>query len=201
MVGSGREMNVTPISGHGGDVVSHGRPPMTPPVEAPAELSPAELSAIVDPASLLDRAWALEPLARWHERSATLDRLQELLDADVTPGVTARPGLAPRAAGRTGDRGRDDEPATGGPESGRAGHRRGRPFPPDRPWPRAARRRAGPRLDRDRGRDPEGRPRLCRRGRAVRGARETENGRGRHCFDAAIRCGSRVRATYCAPKR
>ena len=58
---------------------------MTPLVEAPVVLSPAALAAIVEPATLLDRAWALEPLARWQERSAVLDRLQELLDKGMPP--------------------------------------------------------------------------------------------------------------------
>ena len=38
-----------------------------------------------DPNALLERAWALEPLALWSERSAALDRLEELLAANAAP--------------------------------------------------------------------------------------------------------------------
>jgi DNA-binding SARP family transcriptional activator len=55
---------------------------MTVPVEPPEELS-----AAAGPAELLERAWALEPLAIWSERSAALDRLQELLEADGVPAA------------------------------------------------------------------------------------------------------------------
>jgi DNA-binding SARP family transcriptional activator len=48
-------------------------------VPAPDVLSPAALSALTDPAALLDRAWALEPALRLAERWEALDRLQELL--------------------------------------------------------------------------------------------------------------------------
>jgi DNA-binding SARP family transcriptional activator len=48
-------------------------------------LTETQLAAIKDPARLLDRAWALEPPLRLVERHATLDRLQELLDAGGPP--------------------------------------------------------------------------------------------------------------------
>ena len=47
---------------------------------SPGILSEAELAAIKDPAALLERAWALEPLSRYAERDAALDKLEELLD-------------------------------------------------------------------------------------------------------------------------
>ena len=37
------------------------------------------------PAELLERAWALEPLAAWGERSAVLDRLEDLLERHAAP--------------------------------------------------------------------------------------------------------------------
>jgi DNA-binding SARP family transcriptional activator len=54
-------------------------------VTAPPEITQAELATIADPAKLLDRAWALEPWARYSERAATLDALESLLDAGGAP--------------------------------------------------------------------------------------------------------------------
>ncbi|HEY4349338.1 MAG TPA: hypothetical protein VGM80_17310 [Gaiellaceae bacterium] len=62
---------------------------MTAPVETPDELSAPQPAAIADPAALLDHACALEPLALWTERSAVLDRLQELLDQGAAPAAPA----------------------------------------------------------------------------------------------------------------
>lgn len=58
---------------------------MSAPNETPEALSADALASVSDPAALLARAWALEPLARWSERSAALDRLAELLDAAAVP--------------------------------------------------------------------------------------------------------------------
>jgi hypothetical protein len=49
---------------------------------APPRLTDVELATIDDPSVLLQHAWDLEPWARYAERTATLDRLQALLDAD-----------------------------------------------------------------------------------------------------------------------
>ena len=58
---------------------------------APPELTDEDLRGIRDPSILLDRAWALEPLARWVERAATLDALERLLRTDVaTPAPPDR---------------------------------------------------------------------------------------------------------------
>ena len=48
-------------------------------------MSESALRAISDPDVLLERIWALEPLARWTERATALDRLQELLDSGSAP--------------------------------------------------------------------------------------------------------------------
>jgi len=58
---------------------------MTVPVEPSEELSQPNLASITDPGELLERAWALEPLAFWSERAAALDRLDELLRMDAAP--------------------------------------------------------------------------------------------------------------------
>src|SRR5579871_761648 len=58
---------------------------MTAPVEPPNELSDPNQIAATDPAALLERAWLLEPLAGWSERSAQLDRLEELLETAASP--------------------------------------------------------------------------------------------------------------------
>jgi DNA-binding SARP family transcriptional activator len=60
-------------------------------VPAPDVLSPAALSALTDPAALLDRAWALEPSLRLAERWEALDRLEELLRSGTPiPAPTSR---------------------------------------------------------------------------------------------------------------
>jgi hypothetical protein len=51
----------------------------------PPNLTDAELAAITDPEALLERAWALEPLARYAERDETLDRLEALIESDALP--------------------------------------------------------------------------------------------------------------------
>ncbi|HTU30374.1 MAG TPA: BTAD domain-containing putative transcriptional regulator [Solirubrobacteraceae bacterium] len=51
----------------------------------PPTLSATQLAAIVDPAALLDHAWALEPEMRLSERRDALARLQELLDDGEPP--------------------------------------------------------------------------------------------------------------------
>ncbi len=51
---------------------------------SPPNLSEAELEAIKDPAALLERAWALEPLSRYAERDVTLDRLETVLGGGLT---------------------------------------------------------------------------------------------------------------------
>jgi DNA-binding SARP family transcriptional activator len=56
----------------------------------PAEITDETLAEIADPAKLLSVAWDLEPLGRWTERSATLDRLERVLRA--TPVSPAPPG-------------------------------------------------------------------------------------------------------------
>jgi len=63
-------------------------------MSAPLELNREELEAIADPQTLLTRAWELEPLGRWAEREAVLNRLEALLasgDADG-PVPAAPPG-------------------------------------------------------------------------------------------------------------
>jgi DNA-binding SARP family transcriptional activator len=59
---------------------------------APAEITDETLAEIADPAQLLSLAWELEPLGRWTERGATLDRLEQLL---------ASGAVAPAPAGRS----------------------------------------------------------------------------------------------------
>lgn len=51
----------------------------------PAEITDETLAEISDPAELLALAWTLEPLGRWTERSATLDRLEQLLASGSAP--------------------------------------------------------------------------------------------------------------------
>jgi tetratricopeptide (TPR) repeat protein len=48
-------------------------------------LSVELLATVADPAELLDWAQTLEPWSRYTERTTTLDRLEELLDADAAP--------------------------------------------------------------------------------------------------------------------
>ena len=52
---------------------------------APEQRSEPKLTTATDPAELLEQAWALEPLAAWSERAASLDRLQELLASRAAP--------------------------------------------------------------------------------------------------------------------
>ena len=60
-------------------------------MSAPPELRDDDLAAIGDPASLLERAWALEPWGRYTERTATLDALTLLLQGgNVTPAPAGR---------------------------------------------------------------------------------------------------------------
>jgi tetratricopeptide (TPR) repeat protein len=54
-------------------------------VLVPPTLSPAQLAAIADPEQLLERARALEPPLRLSERTAALDRLEELLRGPGAP--------------------------------------------------------------------------------------------------------------------
>ncbi len=56
----------------------------------PAEITDETLAEIADPAQLLTLAWELEPLGRWTERGATLDRLEQLLASG--PTAPAPPG-------------------------------------------------------------------------------------------------------------
>src|SRR5579862_2209621 len=58
---------------------------MTVPVEPPEEPSEPQVPAGAGPDELLERAWVLEPLAAWAERSAVLDRLAELLERGAAP--------------------------------------------------------------------------------------------------------------------
>jgi hypothetical protein len=55
-------------------------------MSAPPGISDDDLAGIRDPAVLLERAWELEPWGRYAERTAVLDALESLLDADqLTP--------------------------------------------------------------------------------------------------------------------
>src|SRR5579862_8407037 len=58
---------------------------MTVPVEPPEEPSEPQVPAGAGPDELLERAWVLEPLAAWAERSEVLDRLAELLERGAAP--------------------------------------------------------------------------------------------------------------------
>lgn len=63
---------------------------LTGALQAPPELSEAELAAATDPQTLLARAWDLELWGRSAERVAALDRLEELLaTAATTPSPPA----------------------------------------------------------------------------------------------------------------
>ena len=56
-------------------------------VSAPPELRDDDLAATRNPASLLERAWDLEPWGRYGERSATLDALERLLAGGGVPAA------------------------------------------------------------------------------------------------------------------
>ncbi len=75
---------------------------------APPQFTDAELAAITDPAPLLEHAWDLEPWARYAERTATLDRLQALLEtADLAPPPPGRDWRLELLAERSIDAGRE----------------------------------------------------------------------------------------------
>jgi tetratricopeptide (TPR) repeat protein len=59
-------------------------------VTAPREFTDDELSAIRDPAALLDRAWELEPWSRYVERAAALDALERLLATSIVASAPGR---------------------------------------------------------------------------------------------------------------
>src|SRR5579875_2922354 len=59
-------------------------------MRGPRVLSPAELAAVDDPQTLLERAWGLEPALRLSERRAALARLAELLEDASPPSPPGR---------------------------------------------------------------------------------------------------------------
>jgi DNA-binding SARP family transcriptional activator len=77
-------------------------------VPAAPALTEEELAAIRDPATLLDRAWALEPWGRYGERAAALDALERLIAAgDVPPAPPGRDWRLELLAERAIDIGRE----------------------------------------------------------------------------------------------
>jgi tetratricopeptide (TPR) repeat protein/DNA-binding SARP family transcriptional activator len=73
----------------------------------PGPLSPERIAAITDPEVLLIEAWALEPWMRFADRSALLDRLEDLLGSGVAQPPPGRDWRLELLAERAVDAGRE----------------------------------------------------------------------------------------------
>jgi DNA-binding SARP family transcriptional activator len=77
-------------------------------VAAPPQLTDTELAALVDPDTLIEHAWALEPWSRYAERAAALDRLEAVIaSGEVAPPPPGRDWRLEVLAERSIDAGRE----------------------------------------------------------------------------------------------